>query len=651
MKQIKEILESGASHRIYDILADLELDKSARIAALIIENDLEIEVNDEVNKLVSTLKELRQLDFMNTTENSYEDFRNLIVLISMDYRVIVIYLAMRLDYMRLNKKVELDDKELQGKITLKIFGPLAHRLGLGQIKTELEELGLYYYDLESFKLIVKKLEMKKSEREELLEKVLADIIPLIPFDDSEYKISARNKSIYSIYNKVKNRGETTLYDLQGVRIICNSIAECYTILGNIHENYPPLDSRYKDYITLKKPNLYQSLHTAIKIDGKNIVEIQIRTFEMHEIAEKGVAAHFLYKDEENKDLDDLEDQLHVFREVIENGVKATPEHDDMFKSVIYAYTPTGKIIFLPCGASIIDFAYRIHSKVADNMIGAYVNGEIKPVTSLVNSNDIIEIKTRNNAKSCNEEWLAHIKTTQAYKKIRSQLKQRELDKFKYEIENGKILLATMLKKDLIKTNLELEQLIIRLAKNFTANSRNDLFIAIYNKKITINDINELFVEKTREIKTFKVIDDETNLEAIIIEGSSGIKKEIAKCCKPVPGDEIVGLIHSGKSIRIHKTNCKNIQGSHKRIAAFWNANNESKYLTELEIHAISNQGVFTDIAAILAKDKVVLSEIKQSIISEQSTIKMKILVHNLGELEKIIGKLEMHKYIIYANRK
>lgn len=642
-------LEISEKRNVYNIVKELNLDDATNASALLIDQKYEHSLfSDEINEIVTRVTKIVNFNFINTVENDYEDYRNLVVMMANDYRVLLLAIAYRLNFMRKYKKLEIENRYDIGNRTLLVYAPLAHRLGLGAIKTELEELALYYMDPVTFKEIAKQVKLKKHERDKILEDTLKNIIALIPPEIQNFKISGRNKSIYSIYNKLKTKELSDLYDLQGIRIICNDISECYAILGIIHGAYQPVAGRFKDYIAVKKPNLYQSLHSTIISDKNVTVEIQIRTFEMDEIAEKGIAAHFLYKEGYNGDLNDIEEQIHIFRDVITNQIELSEEHTAFFESCIYTFTPNGKIISLPKNATAIDFAYQIHSSVAESMVNAIVNGVIRPIDSILENGDVISINTRKNVITCNENWLEACATTYAKKKIKACIKHKFIKENEVKIDNGKNILKELERRKLIpEIN---DAALLKLQRNKGLSSVAELYISVNDKKYSVELINDILEPKDNRPKFVTKNVEVASLEEIIISGAEGIKKEIAKCCNPVPGDDIVGVINSGKNIKIHRASCHNVKDIDNKLDATWNDNINETYVAKFEIHSLNSETLMNNIITVFSKEKVVMQSFNTTIYNDQAISNITFGIKNKLDLRKIKEKIEELSDVIYVVR-
>ena len=645
---------------VANILLRLKLSDEIVIGALLknVEYDKE-QFNSVINDIVYHANSLNDFKVTNTIDNDYEDYRNMLVILAHDYRVLLIELAERLYLMRLNRDVELENKKIFANETLNIYAPLAHRLGIGEIKEELEELSLFYLDKSEFENIENKLALKKSERSNLVDKMINQIDDLLVDHISEKKIFGRSKSIYSIYKKTNDKDKTfdDLFDLQAIRIICNSVTECYTILGLIHNVYPPIPGRFKDYIAIKKPNLYQSLHTSVVGVDHKVFEIQIRTYEMDQIAECGIAAHWIYKENGNTNMFDVEEQLHLFRSVIKDIDSKDHENieqmqESIFESSIYCFTPNGKIITLPKDASVIDFAYRIHSKVAEEMVGAQVNGRQVPYETTLDNGDIVEIKTRKGSKSPNSEWLKYTKTSNANKKIKAYLKKKVELFREEEIDKGVEITANALKKKELLHDLNDESIRNRVMKHFGLQRKSDLYIAIANKRISFRDINELFMPNEEKLKIKLQTTSTGTQDKVYIKGAEDIKKELANCCNPIYGDRIIGVIVSGVGIKIHRLSCKNINEKSKLIDAEWLEIDKptAKYQVDINIFSQDREVLLNDFIVIFGKLNVGIQKITSNVVGDYVKTSATILVTDADHLNRLIDNISKVKSVVNIDR-
>ncbi len=614
------------------------------ITALVRNLDCDI-LSETTSEYKNLLEGLSKLEISNTIDNTYEDYRNVLVIMAKDYRIIILELVYRLVMMRKYKKQDIENKKQYAKESLNIYAPIAHRLGLGQIKTELEELSLYFLDIDAFKNIVRLINVKKEQRDCTLDKMVSEIKDIVDQNTQKSEVFGRSKSIYSVYNKTvkKNKPIESIFDLQGIRIICQTKQECYLILGLIHEKFSPVSGRFKDYIALKKPNLYQSLHTAITNEVGDIFEIQIRTFEMDEIAERGIAAHWMYKEGGNSNLNDIEEQLHLFRDLIKTSEDQTEElGEQIFESSIFTYTPNKKIIHLPKDATVIDFAYRIHTKVAEQMVGAIVNGNIKPFDEPLMSGDTIEILTKKGASSVNNEWLDFAITNHARRKIKAYLKkQAEQQDLEY-IVKGEELFVSYLKKLKIDIGiLDDEKAMKSITSKFSCPRLSSFYKHVSTKEISFRDIEEFLIKDDKN--DIKLIKDSSSIskDSIIVSGADGIKLIVASCCSPIPGDDIVGVISTGLGIKIHRDVCPNITGGNQ-IDATWNDNLDLKGKYEVSIVAFfeDRDNLIADVLSVFNKNSLGIKHIDSKVHGDLVKTKITTIVKTSEQLTHIMAALD-----------
>ncbi len=672
-KILKYLSENNSSEillknlEIAQILSEIKVDTTIIEVALLRDLELTDEfceyLTEEHKLLLEYADKMKDIAHIDTKENNYEDYRNVLVIMAKDYRIIMLELATRLYQMRTDKKANYPTKADFAKETLHIYGPIAHRLGLGKLKTELEELSLYFSDHDVFKKIVNELELKKDERDKLVNEMLAELENLIGDVSDNLTIFGRSKSIYSIYNKTYARGKTLddIYDLQAIRIICDTKLQCYTILGLIHEKYKPIPGRFKDYIALKKPNLYQSLHTTVFGTGDQIYEIQIRTYEMDEIAERGVAAHWLYKEksEHNANLNDVEEQLHLFRDIIQDNTAISDREieqiqNNIFESSIYTLTPNGKIINLPKRATVIDFAYRIHSHVAEQMNGATVNGKIVAYDYELCNGDVVSIRTQKNFEAPNSEWLDFAKTSHARRKIRTYLKKKREAEISEEVSRGRELLISGLKK--AKLDPELihdEKTIKKIMSKLSMRRSSELFYELALKRLDVAEAIAIITEKEELRINSTLKGNEKVEETVIIAGGKGIARQLARCCEPVYGDDIVGVIASGVGIKIHRKECLNLQANHdlKTIDVKWNEEKDNTiYHTELLVHADDRPNFLQETILVLNKQNVGIDNFSSRVVGDRIKMKLNLSVRSVEDIERVKDNLKKIRSVIAIER-
>lgn len=639
--------------------------------------ELEEMFNDEVKTIVSAVSKLRNLPEIDDDEYQAANQRKIFIAMSKDIRVILVKLAdrlhnmMTLEYMPDHKQTKI------AKETLNVYAPIAHRLGLGEIKAELEDRSLYFLDREKYFDIAQLVELKKKERDEMVENMTKAIDTLLVSNNIIVNISGRSKHLYSIYKKMmyKNKKFDEIYDLQAIRIICKDAMECYGVLGIIHNNFRPIPGRFKDYIAMKKPNMYQSLHTSIIGNDGAIFEIQIRTQEMDDIAEKGFAAHWRYKEGSDKiSRKDIEEQLHWFRDFVSlsdeaEGVKAQDYmhnlQQDIFEANVYALTPKGKVISLPKNASVIDFAYKIHTNVAEQMVGARVNGNFVPFNTKVKTGDVVEIQTQNNASGPTEGWLEIVKTSNARQRIKHFLKNKNEEYMKELKDKGKTSLLFHIKeRDLDPKEYRRKENIVRALKYYKLTDFDDLLIGIAQQKYDVNNvidhlynIRALFslpklLKKSPTTKS-KIKQRHTD-SRIIVEGVDSVAVELAKCCNPIPGDSIVGYVASGKAIKVHRKDCHNSKKLDRNsfVSVRWDpeASIGKHYDVDIYVKGYDRMYLLSDIVTTLSQANSMIISMDSNIVDLEAVMHLKIRVNNGEHLNNILINLRKIDSVVAVQR-
>lgn len=623
---------------------------------------------EDIYVLVDGVTKINQLNFSGDTEAVIANHRKILVGLSKDVRVIIIKLADRLHNMRTLWVLPEEKQKEKAKETLDILTPIAHRLGIFKIKSELEDLSLRYYKPDVYFSIVERLNQTKVERDKIVADMVSKVSSLLDSQNIKYEIKGRSKSIYSIYKKLdKGKKFSDIYDLLALRVLVNSVSECYQALGLIHSIYHPLPKRFKDYIAMPKTNMYQSLHTTvIGLEGY-FFEIQIRTYEMDKIAEKGIAAHWSYKEHGSKVSasmqNTMEQKLQFFRSIIE--LRDDEESDkqfvdsvkeEVFNHTIYVFTPGGDVIELPNGATPIDFAYRIHSDVGDKMVGALVNGNIVPIDYKLQSNDVVKINTNNNSLGPSREWLNIVYTTQAKNKIRAFF--NKIDKDDY-LKKGEEIITKELRKRKVNVNdFYLDENIDKILNELKLPNLDELHIALGNNKIAIGQVMNIVYNDTatkQEIMLEKaknnVVKPKINKNDIVVLGIDDIKVNIAACCMPIPGDKIVGYITRGYGINIHRCNCPNVFEFNERlIDVHWNNSIINKYSASILVSADNDTDILLNIITKANNTEVKIQSINSLNAKESFMYEIKLLVADTEKLENFMNEIRTIPHIIKVER-
>lgn len=646
-ESIEEIIHATKS------LAKLQV--PANYLKAMMEYKLGDEPSEECAPIIKRLKQLElSEEFARNPENEKDIYRELFITLGNSIDVIMIKLAMELAFLSVNKSKQEDSRvQAVAKLSQDIYAPLCHRLGLGEMKVEFEDLSLYVLDNEMFFKIAKKLHLKKAERELLIEDMIADINDQIDDTVTDYRIFGRSKHIYSIYNKINkfDKQYEELYDLLAIRIICQTDVECYTILGLIHQLYPPLDNRFKDYIARPKPNMYQSLHTTVKGEKGQVFEIQIRTEQMDKVAELGVAAHVDYK-EGTSTKQDVAKKLTNLKDFISNSDFEADDYkqilsQDILDDHVYALTPARKILALPTGSTVVDFAFKIHTRVGEQMVGAKINDKIAAYSQELLTNDVVEILTKKNAPGPNETWLDNCVTNHAKSKIRNYLKKKSEIESETKVERGTTLLNQELKKrNLDRKLLDDQKKLNDYLKKYKLRSIYDALEQIADHKLNASDLIDFF-SKARETNgsEFKFVNNVNTKNSVIIPGAEDIKYELAKCCNPVYGDDIVAKAKNGVAFKIHRTDCREV--GNNVLTANWNRNslNNNKYSTNLKIVAINNEKLLNDIINMLSTTNVGVVDFKKTQSKDIITMIITVTVVDVAHIEVAIANIKKNNLI------
>lgn len=651
-------------------VATLRLDDKSIYAALLypiadFEDFNEKEVIEvagkETTDLILILKQLEEnyksTDKINIATNP-EVLRNMFMALAKDIRVVIIKITERLSYMRRMNMLENAVKEQIAKECLEIYAPIAHRLGMSKVKSELEDISFRILLPDEYHNIKEQIDEKKEEREAYIEARINEVSQKLKEQNIEATIYGRPKHFYSIYKKMKAKScnAEDLFDLIAIRVIVNSIKDCYSVLGIVHDMYKPMPGRFKDYIAVPKTNMYQSLHTTVFGEGGRPFEIQIRTWDMHNVAERGIAAHFSYKEktkkisEADKKIIWLRKTLEIQKELADNTENIDKIKTEIFGEEVFVFTPMGEIKSMPKGSTPIDFAYSIHQKVAEQMVGAKINGRMVPLNTKLQNKDVVEIVTSKNAKGPNRDWLKYVKTSSAKNKITSFLKKegREIN-----IQNGRESFEKILKKQKYpKDELLKEEFLNPALKRFNCKTLDDCYENIGFGSISpvkvVNKIVELYEESLApaEDPKLKVVTKRKNNnsnELVEVEGIDNCLVKFAKCCSPIPGDDIIGYITFANGISIHRRDCSNLKGldiKARTINVKWKEQTHAEFNARLVVKANDRDGVLADILKTMKELKVDITQISTKVTTDRENItNMTANIKDIETLQNVMKAL------------
>ena len=624
--------------------------------------EMENEFGPVITKLVKGVTKLSKINF--STENEYliDYYKKIIVGMSEDVRVIIIKLADRLHNMRTLWAIPEDRQKVKAHEALDILAPIAHHLGIHKIKSELEDLSLRYLKPDVFYDIAEKLNKTKLERDKAVFDMEKEVSELLDEYHIPHEMKGRAKSIYSIYNKLdKGKKFSDIYDLMGLRILVNTEQECYLALGLIHSKFRPLPRRFKDYVAMPKPNMYQSLHTTVfGIDGY-LFEIQIRTYEMDEVAENGIASHWAYKESGgSKTTANLqtttEQKLQFFKSIIDlrNDKMSSEEFvnsvkDEVLNNNIYCFTPKGDVIELPKGATPLDFAYKIHTKVGETTVGAIVNNNIVPLNYELKDNDIVKINT-NKTSTPSKEWINMVKSTATRNKIRAFFTKNDREIY---VERGKYLLEKELRKrKLVFSEFLTDENIKKICDSIKVENLEEIYLNIGNGRQPVNAVINI-IDKYEEVPAPKIvkIGTKSNDADIIVNGIDKVKVNLASCCSPVYGDEIVGYITKGNGITVHRINCHNLEMLEDRtVEVKWNDKSNKRYITYLLVHTNDSDNHMLDLVQTISMMNISVDSIQIMSKGEKSIYEISCYITGLEQLEKMLLTLNKQKYIEKVER-
>lgn len=587
-----------------------------------------------------------------------------------DYRVIIIKLADRLHNMRTLDALKPEKQIKIATQSLKIYAPLAGRLGLSFVKCELEDLAMRYLYPDDYYELVEFIKTKSKERQQFIEKICDELKAKLQELGIEGEVNGRQKHLYGIYKKMLKQGKNIeqIYDISAVRVIVNEVQDCYTVLGAIHTMWMPLPGRFKDYIAMPKPNGYQSLHTTVITKFKETFEIQIRTYEMHRIAEYGIAAHWKYK-EGKTGATKIDDQINWLREVMDTQRESSDSHEfleniegNVFTDEVYVFTPKGKVLNLPVGSTTVDFAYAIHSAVGNKCIGAKVNGKIVPLNTVLNTGDIVEILTTNSGKGPSRDWIKFVKTASARTKIRQYFKKEMKEE---NIKRGK----DMLEREAKRRGYNLSELLSTAGLNYimnryTLSSIDDLYASVGFGGLTTNQIIVKLIDYFKrdllsknpvaEIKTTSTTGKSSSGNGVLIRGYDDFLVRLSHCCNPVPGDKIVGYVSRGRGVSVHCVNCPNVKNMEpeRLIEAKWDDVISQNFLASLKIYCENKGGILAAVTTIISNMKISITGAFARSDNDNGTAEITVMleVKSTDQVEDVIKKLKTLPEVIDVHR-
>ncbi len=663
------------------ILTELNMDVETIVSGLmhdlVEDTDLTIEEVEEefgpqIAHLVDGVTKLTKMKYKTKQQNQAENIRKMVLAMAKDIRVIIVKLADRLHNMRTLEYLTPQKKREKALETLEIYAPLAHRLGMSRIKWELEDISLRFLDPKNYYELVEKVNKRRNEREAIIQGIISELSENLNKVNIENEIQGRPKNFYSIYKKMKFQGKAfdEIYDLSAIRVLVNDIKDCYGVLGIVHTLWKPIPGRFKDYIAMPKPNMYQSLHTTV-IDGKgDIFEVQIRTYEMHKTAEYGVAAHWKYK-EGGKETD-LDQKLSWLRHLLdwENDLNDPTDFMetlkiDYFSDEVFVFTPGGDVLSLPEGSTPIDFAYRIHSDIGNSCVGAKVNGRIVPLNHQLTNGSIVEIITSSNAEP-SHDWLKIVKSNQARTKIRQFFKGKNRDQ---NIVKGRDIVDKEIKKNPnFPKDYPKDDIIQTLVKRYKYNHEDDLFAAVGYGSISpsqlhtrLKDISEKIldeIEKNKPIEDFEKEDTRTKKSksnvGVTVPGIDNLKVRLAKCCNPLPGDPIIGYVTRGRGISVHRTDCPNIEPTadpSRYLTVEWEEASNVTYDADIQIKIVDRPGILAEVATKINETGVSLSALNTRLHGDGiGIIETTLSLHNIEELDQLLSEIKRVKGVLEVFR-
>ncbi len=671
--------QSGEKYIIHplhvaDTLAGMGLDEATICAALlhdVVEDtdstyeDIKREFSPEIAEMVDGVTKLGKINYTSAQEQQVENYRKLFLAMGKDIRVILIKLSDRLHNMKTLKYLKREKQVRIATETMDLYAPLANRLGIYSLKWELEDLSFKYLYPEEYRELVEGIDKKREERLKFIDQIIDEIRVQLKKQRIDAEITGRAKHLYSIYRKMQRDNKTLdqIYDLFALRIIVNSVKDCYAALGVVHELYNPMPGRFKDYISVPKPNMYQSLHTTLIGPKGTPFEVQIRTWDMHRIAEFGIAAHWAYKEAsffggKKANVTVSQDKLSWLRETLEwqkdmqdpqeflNTLKT-----ELFEDEVYVFTPKGKILVLPKGATPIDFAYSIHEEIGHHMTGCKINSKMMPIVTNLKNGDIVEIITSDKSKGPSRDWLKFIKSSTAKTRIQQWFKKNERAE---NIAKGKESLEKEVKKiGMSYSELFKSEFVDAAINRYKFNGLDDMYASVGFGTITANKIVSRVLEEYRKVHKEENIEEKIeelikqkpkykpSSSGVIVKGIDNCLVKLSRCCNPVPGDEIIGYITKGRGVSVHRSDCKNVKDllseENRMIDVSWYTEEPSTYNVDIAVLANDRNGLLADIIATIATEKAPLMAISSRVSKERIALtELTIEVSNISQLNNVL---------------
>ena len=653
-----------ASGLLHDIIEDTEITKE-EIAELF---------DDEIAEIVDGVTKLTKLKYKSKEKQQAENHRKMLLAMSKDIRVILVKLADRLHNIRTLKFLPPEKQCSIAHETMEIYVPIAHRLGMYRVKAELEDTSLRFLKPEDFYRIAQLIKQKKHEREQQIQEMEDEITAALAEYHIPFEIKGRIKNIYSVYKKMMTREKDfeEIYDLLAIRLIVNSVPECYSALGVIHAHFKPIPNRFKDYIAMPKPNMYQSLHTTIIGPNGNIFEVQIRTKEMDEIAEQGVAAHWAYKENRQitakQEQQEIQDKLKwyetliAYQEEVNDAEKLMKlVKDDIFNANVYVFTPNGDVFDFPPGSTPIDFAYRIHTNLGHKTTGAIVNGKIVTLNYQLKTGDIVEIKSSRNSFGPSEDWLNIVKTSQARHKIRQYFNRTKREEYTHKGEE--MFLKELASKDLSLSSIDMQKLLGAYKKQ-SIEKLDELYYQIGRGRLVAKTILERYFADGKEVddtELIQQINDAAKIKeehrkkaknrfGIIVDGLDNVDLRIGKCCHPVPGDPIVGYITKGSGITIHHAECHNAKIEGRIVPVEWDDEHSNSFNAKIKVTVLDRKNVLGDIIQKLTVINANITELNALTSNDTIIINLSLSVRNIDQLVSVVNTIKRVKDVFSVER-